>query len=260
MHFAALAYVGESVDEPLKYYDNNTAGTISLLQAMQQAGVERLVLSSTCATYGEPKQVPIVESEPQRPINPYGWSKLFDEQILRDYAASNPDFGFAMLRYFNVAGCASDGAIGEDHDPETHIIPVLLQVALGQREKFFINGDDYDTPDGTCIRDYIHVEDLIAAHMTVMESLQAGDQRAYNLGIGEGKSVKQLLEAARKVTGQQIPAEVGSRRPGDPPVLYAEPTKIKQELGWQATITDVEQMIETAWRWFQLHPNGYERP
>jgi UDP-glucose 4-epimerase len=260
MHFAALAYVGESVDEPLTYYDNNTAGTISLLQAMQQARVRRFVLSSTCATYGEPEQVPIVETEKQRPINPYGWSKLFDEQILADYAHANPDFAYAALRYFNVAGCASDGEIGEDHDPETHIIPVLLQVALGQREKFFINGEDYDTPDGTCIRDYIHVEDLVDAHMTVMEALNPGDQRAYNLGIGEGKSVKQLLEAAREVTGHPIPAEVGPRRPGDPPMLYADPSRIQNELHWHAKTTDVRTMIETAWRWFQTHPQGYEKP
>jgi UDP-glucose 4-epimerase len=260
MHFAALAYVGESVEAPLRYYENNTAGTISLLQAMKQANVQRMVFSSTCATYGEPEVVPITEQEKQSPINPYGWSKLFIERVLKDYAAANPDFAFAALRYFNVAGCASDGTLGEDHDPETHIIPVLLEVALGKRDTFYINGEDYDTADGTCIRDYIHVEDLVDAHITVMDALKAGDQRCYNLGIGEGKSVKQLLDAARQVTGKNIPAQVGPRRPGDPPMLYADPTLIQRELNWQAKIHDVHQMIETAWRWFQTHPDGYEKP
>ena len=260
MHFAALAYVGESVEQPLNYYENNTAGTISLLKAMDAANVRQFVLSSTCATYGQPEQVPITEDESQRPINPYGWSKLFIEQILRDFAAAHESFAFAALRYFNVAGCARDGTLGEDHEPETHIIPVLLEVAQGKREKFYINGDDYDTADGTCIRDYIHVEDLVDAHMKVMEALKPGDQRFYNLGIGEGKSVKELLETARQVTGAKIPAEVGPRRPGDPPVLYADPSRIRDELGWQAKITSVETMIESAWRWFRSHPDGYERP
>jgi len=260
MHFAALAYVGESVQEPLRYYQNNTAGTISLLQAMQAAGVERFVLSSTAATYGEPERVPITEEEPQRPINPYGWSKLFVEQVLRDTGQANGRFGFASLRYFNVAGCDPDGTVGEDHEPETHLIPVLLEVALGKREKIFVHGDDYDTSDGTCIRDYIHVTDLVRAHIVVMEALQDGDQRFYNLGIGEGKSVWELVEAARQVTGQPIPAEVGPRRPGDPPVLYADPSRIQRELGWEAQYTGVTTMIETAWRWFRNHPDGYEKP
>lgn len=260
MHFAALAYVGESVTEPLKYYDNNTAGTVSLIQAMHEAGVKRMVFSSTCATYGEPTEVPIVETEKQRPINPYGWSKLFIEQVLKDYAAAHADFGFAALRYFNVAGCASDGSIGEDHDPETHLIPVVLQVALGQRDQVKIFGDDYGTPDGTCIRDYIHVEDLVDAHIAVMNGLVPGDQRVYNLGIGEGKSVREIIEAARKVTGHPIPAEAAPRRAGDPPMLYANPDKIKNELGWRARITDIETIVETAWRWFQTHPTGYEKP
>jgi len=260
MHFAALAYVGESVDVPLRYYENNTAGTISLLSAMQQAGVNRFVFSSTCATYGIPEHVPITEQETQAPINPYGWSKLFIERTLKDHTAANPDFAFTALRYFNVAGCASDGTLGEHHEPETHIIPVLLQVALGQRATFYINGEDYDTPDGTCVRDYIHVEDLVDAHIVAMEALRAGDQRCYNLGIGEGKSVKELLDAARRVTGREIPAEVGPRRPGDPPVLYAEPSLIQKELGWRAKVHDVERMIETAWRWFQVHPDGYAKP
>jgi len=257
MHFAALAYVGESVGDPLKYYDNNTAGTVSLLRAMDGAGVKRLVFSSTCATYGEPESMPIVETMPQKPINPYGWSKLFVERILIDYAAANKDFAFAALRYFNVAGSASDGSIGEDHEPETHIIPVLLNVALGKVPKVTVFGDDYDTPDGTCIRDYIHVEDLADAHAVVMAALKPGEQRFYNLGIGQGRSVKELVDAAREVTGRDIPADLGSRRAGDPPMLYANADKINRELGWSAKITDIRQTIETAWRWFQANPNGY---
>ncbi len=260
MHFAALAYVGESVTEPLKYYDNNVQGSVSLLQAMQNAGVHRIVFSSTCATYGEPETMPITENLPQHPINPYGRSKLVVEWALRDLAASDDRFAFAALRYFNVAGCAADGSLGEDHNPETHIIPVLLQVALEQREKVTIFGEDYDTPDGTCIRDYIHVEDLVAAHIRVMEALEGGDQRFYNLGIGHGHTVKQLIEAARRVTGHAIPAEVGPRRPGDPPQLYANADKIKRELGWQPRHTDLDGIVETAWRWFKTHPDGYIEP
>lgn len=257
MHFAALAYVGESVSEPLTYYDNNTAGTVSLLSAMDQAGVKRLVFSSTCATYGEPASMPIVETMPQKPINPYGWSKLFVERVLIDYAHANQDFAFAALRYFNVAGSASDGSIGEDHEPETHIIPVLLNVALGKVPKVTVFGDDYDTPDGTCVRDYIHVEDLVDAHAVVMDALKAGDQRFYNLGIGRGTSVKQLIDSAREVTGCEIPVEMGPRRAGDPPMLYANADKIKSELGWSAKQTDIKQAIESAWGWFKGHPDGY---
>lgn len=257
MHFAALAYVGESVTEPLTYYDNNTAGTVSLLRAMDAEGVKRLVFSSTCATYGEPASMPIVETMPQKPINPYGWSKLFVERVLIDYAAANKDFAFAALRYFNVAGSASDGSIGEDHTPETHIIPVLLNVALGKVPKVTVFGEDYDTPDGSCVRDYIHVEDLADAHAVVMGALEPGDQRFYNLGIGQGRSVKELIDAAREVTGRTITVATGPRRAGDPPMLYANADKIRNELGWSAKQTDIRQAIESAWRWFEAHPNGY---
>ncbi len=257
MHFAALAYVGESVNEPLTYYDNNTGGTVSLLRAMDAEGVNRLVFSSTCATYGEPESMPIVETMPQKPINPYGWSKLFVERVLIDYAAANKDFAYAALRYFNVAGSASDGSIGEDHEPETHIIPVLLNVALGKVPKVTVFGDNYDTPDGTCVRDYIHVEDLVDAHVVVMDALKPGDQRHYNLGIGQGRSVKELIDAAREVTGHAITADQGPRRAGDPPMLYANADKIKNELGWSAKITDIKQTIETAWGWFKANPDGY---
>ena len=196
MHFAALAYVGESVTDPLAYYDNNTAGTISLLKAMQSEGVHRLVFSSTCATYGEPEGVPIVETMRQSPISPYGWSKWCVERVLRDYSASDRDFAFVAPRYFNVAGCASDGSLGEDHDPETHLIPVVLQTLLGQREKVVVFGTNYPTPDGTCIRDYIHVEDLCEAHIVAMNALRPGNARFYNLGIGHGYSVKEVIDSA----------------------------------------------------------------
>lgn len=258
MHFAALAYVGESVTQPLDYYHKNTAGTVSLLQAMQAVGVKRLVFSSTCATYGEPEAMPIVETMPQRPINPYGWSKLFVERILRDLAGADEQFAFTALRYFNVAGCASDGTLGEDHEPETHLIPVVLEAAMGKRDRITVFGTDYPTPDGTCVRDYIHVEDLCAAHITAMEALRDGDQRFYNLGIGQGYSVKQVIDAAGRVTGKPINTEFGPRRPGDPPELYANPGKIQQELGWSAKITDLDQIIETAWNWFEHHPDGYD--
>jgi UDP-glucose 4-epimerase len=207
MHFAALAYVGESVADPLAYYDNNTAGTISLLKAMKRAGVKRLVFSSTAATYGEPQSVPIVETLPQQPINPYGWSKWCVERVLKDYLAADPQFAFVALRYFNVAGAAADGSLGEDHDPETHLIPVLLLAALGRREKVTVFGTDYPTPDGTCIRDYVHVEDLCAAHIVASNALKPGNTRFYNLGIGRGDSVKEVIESARRVTGIEFPVE-----------------------------------------------------
>jgi UDP-glucose-4-epimerase GalE len=257
MHFAALAYVGESVKDPLRYYDNNTSGSLSLIAAMHQAGVRKLVFSSTCATYGEPARMPITEDMPQSPINPYGWSKLFVERILLDQKPAVADFGFTALRYFNVAGCAADGTLGEDHEPETHIIPVLLNAALGKVPHVTIFGTDYPTPDGTCIRDYIHVEDLVDAHVAVMESLKPGDQRFYNLGIGRGHSVQEVVRAAKQVTGVDFKVQTGARRAGDPPQLYANADKIKRELGWSARRTDLTQIVETAWRWFKSHPDGY---
>jgi len=257
MHFAALAYVGESVDQPLDYYEKNTGGTISMLQAMKMAGVKRMVFSSTCATYGEPETMPIVETMKQRPINPYGWSKLFVERVLVDYANSQPDFGFVALRYFNVAGSAADGSIGEDHEPETHLIPVVIAAALGQRESIKIFGTDYDTPDGTCIRDYVHVEDLCAAHIIAMDALQPGDQRFYNLGIGRGYSVREIIESVKRVSGRQFKVEETDRRPGDPPTLYANADKVRRELGWTPRYTDIDDVVRTAWNWFEAHPQGY---
>jgi UDP-glucose 4-epimerase len=257
MHFAALAYIGESVADPLAYYHNNTAGTISLLRAMKAAGVKRLVFSSTAATYGEPERTPIVETMRQEPVNPYGWSKWCVERVLRDYAAADKEFSFVALRYFNVAGSAADGSLGEDHAPETHLIPVLLLTALGKRDKATVFGADYPTPDGTCIRDYIHVEDLCEAHIVAMNALQPGDARFYNLGIGRGYSVKEVIDSVQRVTGRKVPVEYGPRRPGDAAALYANAQKIRDELGWQARHTEIDDIVATAWNWFKNHPHGY---
>lgn len=256
MHFAAFAYVGESVHAPLKYYRNNVACTLNLLEALKRAEVHRLVFSSTCATYGVPDQVPIGETTTQNPINPYGRSKLAVEWMLQDSAGAW-GLGSAALRYFNACGAAADGSIGEDHDPETHLIPIVLQVALGQREHVQIFGTDYDTPDGTCIRDYIHVEDLASAHRLAIESLQPGSFNAWNIGTGVGQSVREVIEAARKVTGKDIAAVESPRRAGDPPRLVAVPDKIRKDLGWQAEWVDIEKTVAGAWQWHQAHPQGY---
>lgn len=273
LHFAALAYVGESVTQPLRYYRNNTAAALALLEACEaswaetggapRGGVERFVFSSTCASYGEPASgfIPIPETCPQSPINPYGWSKLHTERMLMDYASEatrqGRPFAVARLRYFNVAGCDRSGLLGEHHEPETHLIPVCLQVVLGQRDALTIFGTDYPTPDGTCIRDYVHVEDLVDAHVAVMNALKPGDQRAYNLGIGRGYSVKQIVDSVKRVTGKEFPVKTGPRRPGDPPELYADSRKIKDEIGWSARITDLDEIVASAWRWFKAHPRGY---
>lgn len=257
MHFAALAYVGESVEEPLRYYHNNTGGSVSLLQAMVQAGVRKLVFSSTCATYGIPETLPIVETTPQHPVNPYGASKLFVERILRDYAFAHPDFSFVALRYFNVAGCSHEGALGEDHHPETHLIPVAIQAALGRRDRLKLFGADYDTPDGTCIRDYVHVEDLCAAHILALDALASGEQRFYNLGIGHGYSVREVIDAVQRVLGCEVPVEPVPRRPGDPPCLVANADLARRELRWEPRYTELDAIVETAARWFEDHPNGY---
>jgi len=261
LHFAALAYVGESVQQPLRYYRANAAAGLSLLEACDGAGVTKIVFSSTCATYGEPPVVPIAEATTQKPINPYGMSKLHVEHMLFDYAAqkvaASQPFSFAALRYFNVAGSDRTGVLGEHHEPETHLIPVILQAALGQRESITVFGTDYPTPDGTCIRDYVHVEDLIDAHVRVLGALKPGDKLTYNLGIGRGYSVREIINATRKVTGRDFKIIEGPRRPGDPPQLFADPGKIKRELWWSASITDLHEIIGSAWEWFNKHPRGY---
>ena len=257
MHFAALIRVGESVRDPILYYRNNTAGALSLLEAMRRVGVKRFVFSSTAATYGEPEETPIYETTKQAPINPYGRSKWFVEHILRDVAAADPQFAFVAFRYFNVAGASANASTGEDHQPETHLIPLVLFAAMGKRDTITVFGTDYPTPDGTCIRDYVHVEDLVAAHVLGIEALRDGDARFYNLGIGHGYSVREILDAAQRATGKKIPVVFGSRRDGDAAKLFANSDKVQRELGWQPQWTDVEATIASAWYWHTKHPDGY---
>jgi UDP-glucose 4-epimerase len=256
-HFAAFALVGESVSDPAKYYQNNVVCTLSLLEAMRATGVKNIIFSSTTATYGVPDQIPISESERQDPINPYGFTKLVIERALADYATAY-GFAYAALRYFNAAGASPAGDIGEDHDPESHLIPIVLQVALGQRDKITIYGDDYPTPDGTCIRDYVHVDDLGQAHMLALDRLEPGQGICVNLGTGRGNSVREIIEACRRSTGHPIPEAIGPRRPGDPPELIANAAKARELLGWEPRYTDIAEIVETAWRWHQSHPHGYE--
>lgn len=256
MHFAAFALVGESVTQPQKYYHNNIVGSLTLLEAMRTTGVTRIVFSSTTATYGEPQRIPIREDEPQLPINPYGFTKLAVEHALADYARAY-GFAYAALRYFNAAGASPAGDLGEDHTPESHLIPLVLQVALGQREKITILGDDYPTPDGTCIRDYIHVDDLASAHALALEKLQPGEGLRLNLGTGRGTSVREVIEACRQVSGHAIPCEIGPRRPGDPPQLVADSTLAQKTLGWQPQYPTITPIVQTAWNWHQSHPRGY---
>ncbi|MCG3127616.1 MAG: UDP-glucose 4-epimerase [Phycisphaerae bacterium] len=256
MHFAAWLDVGESVREPLKYYRNNVALTIGLLEAMQRTAVRRIVFSSTCATYGEPDQLPLVETMRQEPINPYGRTKLAIEWLLRDCGTAW-GLGSVSLRYFNASGAAADGSIGEDHKPETHLIPIVLQVALGQRSGIKVFGNDYPTPDGTCVRDYIHVDDLAEVHLRAVESIQAGVAEQFNVGTGTGHSVMEVIETARAATGHAIPAEVVARRPGDPPALYADASLAKRRFGWEPRYRNLREVIETAWRWHRAHPDGY---
>lgn len=259
VHFAAFAYVGESVDDPLKYYRNNTAAPLTILEAMQRHGCQRFIFSSTCATYGNPVRIPIDESHPQNPINPYGASKWMLERILKDCESA---YGIrsVWLRYFNASGCSPDGRIGEDHNPETHLIPLILQAIKGERGALTVFGTDYDTPDGTCIRDYIHVDDLAKAHMLALNYLdEGGETVACNLGTGTGFSVKEMIDAAEAVTGKKVPVEYGDRRPGDPAKLIADPSFAKKTLGWEAQYKDVGEIIETAWNWFS-GPGGGRYP
>jgi UDP-glucose-4-epimerase GalE len=255
MHFAAFAYVGVSVRDPAKYYHNNIVGSLSLLDAMRDAGVDRIVFSSSCATYGIPERVPITEDHPQHPISPYGFTKLVIEKALADYSHAY-GLGYAALRYFNASGAAADGTIGEDHDPETHLIPLVLQVALGQREVVEIFGTDYPTPDGTCIRDYIHVDDLATAHVASLEKLRPGMQLKLNLGTGHGASVQEVVDLCEEVAGRKIATRAVARREGDPPELVADATAARRELNWQARYS-MREIIESAWAWHSKHPRGY---
>ena len=258
IHFAAYSLVAESMKKPLKYFDNNTDGMVKLLEVMNEFSIDKIVFSSTAATYGIPEEVPIKETTPQNPINPYGESKLMMEKIMR-WADKAYGIKFVPLRYFNVAGAKPDGSIGEDHMPETHLLPIVLQVAMGKRDKLQIFGDDYNTPDGTNIRDYVHPLDLADAHILAVDYLKAGNpSTAFNLGSSTGFSNREILEAARKVTNKEIPAEIAPRRGGDPDVLVASSTKAREVLGWKPQFDDISKIIETAWKWHTLHPEGYQ--
>jgi UDP-glucose 4-epimerase len=265
IHFAAFAYVGESVEQPGKYFENNTAQTLALLESLRAVGTKHFIFSSTCATYGEPQYVPLDEAHPQSPANPYGWSKFMVERILESYARAY-DFKFVALRYFNAAGAMLAGstprgahALGEDHEPETHLIPLILQVALGQREFISVFGSDYPTPDGTAIRDYIHIEDLGQAHLLALQHLRGGGESEFiNLGNGAGYSVLEVIETARQISGKEIPAKMEARRAGDPSRLIAKADKARGVLGWKPKHPDLESIIQSAWQWHSAHPNGYK--
>ncbi|MCZ0754893.1 MULTISPECIES: UDP-glucose 4-epimerase GalE [unclassified Anoxybacillus] len=257
IHFAAHSLVGESVKQPLAYYNNNVYGTEVLLDVMNEYGVKQIVFSSTAAVYGEPKQIPIQEADETNPESPYGETKLAMEKMMKWVNVAH-GIRYISLRYFNVAG-AYGTMLGEDHRPETHLIPLILQVPLRKREEIHIFGDDYDTPDGTCIRDYIHVLDLVDAHLLAVEKLRnGGESNIYNLGNGNGFSVKEVIEAARRVTGHPIPEKVVPRRPGDPARLVASSEKAKRELGWKPLYTTIEEIVASAWEWHEANPNGYE--
>lgn len=257
IHFAAFSLVAESMKDPLKYFDNNTAGMVKLLEVMNEFDIKYIVFSSTAATYGIPEKMPIYEDDPQLPINPYGESKLMMEKIMR-WADEAYGIKFVALRYFNVAGAKPDGSIGEDHHPETHLLPIVLQVAMGEREKLQIFGDDYNTPDGTNVRDYVHPFDLADAHILAVDYLRNGNESsAFNLGSSTGFSNLEIVKAAREVTGKKIPAEIAARRGGDPDTLIAASEKARKVLGWKPEFDDIHKIIETAWKWHTTHPQGY---
>lgn len=259
LHFAANSLVGESMENPLKYFDNNVYGTQVLLKAMVDHGVKKIVFSSTAATYGEPEAVPITESMPTNPGNTYGETKLTMEKMMK-WTALAHGLKFVSLRYFNVAGARESAEIGEDHRPESHLVPLILQTALGQRNDITVFGDDYDTADGTCIRDYVHVEDLIQAHLLALAYLRnGGESDVFNLGSSQGFSVKEMIDAARTVTGKDIPVKIGARRAGDPGTLIASSDKARSVLGWNPVHTSVEKIIGDAWNWHSTHPAGYEK-
>ena len=256
MHFSAFAYVGESVEKPQIYYENNFVQTLKLLETLIANNVKKFIFSSTCATFGEPQYVPIDEKHPQNPVNPYGWSKFMVERVLEDYDQAY-NLKFVALRYFNA--CGASEKCGEHHDPETHLIPLILFTAQGKRDAISIFGDDYPTPDGTAVRDYIHIADLSQAHLLALDYLRGGGSSEFiNLGNGSGYSVKEVVEAARKVTGKTIEAKILPRRAGDPSRLVANATKAKKVLGWNPQFPEIEKIIESAWKWHEANPNGYE--
>lgn len=254
MHFAAYTFVGESVTDPAKYYRNNVVGTLSLLSAMQRHAVDRFVFSSTCATYGSPKSIPIAEDHPQAPINPYGATKQMVERMLADFGVAH-GLRSAALRYFNAAGADPDGQIGEAHDPETHLIPLVLEAAIGLRPHIQVFGDDYDTADGTCIRDYVHVSDLADAHVRALDWLATvkPGMHAFNLGNGQGFSVREVIAAAERVTGRKVPVVIAPRRAGDPPALVGDASLARRDLAWQPQHADIDEIVGTAWRWLQQY-------
>ncbi|WP_188454896.1 UDP-glucose 4-epimerase GalE [Virgibacillus oceani] len=259
IHFAANSLVGESMEKPLKYFDNNVHGTQVLLEAMKEYGVNKIVFSSTAATYGEPDSVPITEEMKTNPTSTYGETKLTMEKLMK-WCDAAYGIKYVSLRYFNVAGARETAEIGEDHNPESHLIPIILQTALGQRSHITIFGDDYDTPDGTCIRDYVHVEDLIQAHLAALDYLNDGGKSdIFNLGSNQGFSVKEMIDTARKVTGKEITAKMGERRAGDPGTLIASSEKAKAALGWNPSRTSITKIIEDAWNWHSNHPHGYQK-
>ena len=258
VHFAANSLVGESMTNPLKYFNNNVYGMQVLLEAMVRHGIDKIVFSSTAATYGEPERIPIMEDDRTEPTNPYGQSKLIMEKMMKWVSLAN-GIRYVSLRYFNAAGAIEDGSIGEDHSPETHLIPLILQVPLGKRDHITVFGEDYPTPDGTCLRDYIHVLDLADAHVLAIDYLRrGGESNIFNLGNGQGFSVKEMIEAAKEATGMDIKVEIGERRAGDPAQLIASSEKARKVLGWQPRFTDVKAVIGTAWKWHQQHPEGYQ--
>jgi UDP-glucose 4-epimerase len=261
MHFAALIEVGESLKAPLKYYHNNVSCTQTVLSAMEAAGVRNLIFSSTSAVYGRPEQVPIAEDAPKNPINPYGETKWAAERMCH-YQSQTGKLRYASLRYFNACGAGNNASLGEDHRPESHLIPLTIQAAMGKRPDIPIYGADYKTPDGTCIRDYIHIDDLCRAHLLALNKLEAAPQASseliYNLGNGRGYSVKEVIETVKKVSGKDFKVVAADRRPGDAPVLTSDATKAKNELGWKTEFTDLEKIVATAWKWHNEHPDGYK--
>ena len=256
MHFAAATYVGESVTDPDHHYGNNIGGTLSLLRAMRDADVQRMLFSSTCATYGDNPKPPMNEQAAQIPCSPYARTKLAVEWMIRDFAHAY-GLGFTILRYFNAAGADASGEFGENPEPETHLSPLLRQVALGQRDKLLLFGEDYPTPDGTCVRDYVHTDDLASAHLLAIAATTPTTAEVFNIGTGTGQSVKQVHAACEAVTGRRIPVDVVARRPGDAPALVADPTKLKTQLGWEPQWPDIRAVVQTAWAWHQRYPKGY---